>query len=247
MNNPNLGLFQFHLRVRTDLPVTSSSLSLSVSSGLKTYLISGRKVEPHSHCSCSQSGLAGPEHADPRCPTSRVHTPDGAPSACTLPPDSVKVSARYLWGNYMKHQPYWGGSKNFNCISILPEEEHVLLQPLWCSSACSLCSFVYVGVLEALTHMFHFFTCKECLKWRKWKTKVEFFNPVITRHLNFSICSVFEWFLPWVHCKVRTSLLISLFTLRVPSFLCSHTWICVAPQASLNPYHKESDTKTRIS
>ncbi|XP_035510695.1 adenylate cyclase type 9-like isoform X2 [Morone saxatilis] len=58
--------------------------------GLKTYLISGRKVEPHSHCSCSQLGLAGDEHADPRCPASRVHTPDEAPSACTLPPDSVK-------------------------------------------------------------------------------------------------------------------------------------------------------------
>ncbi|KAM9346659.1 adenylate cyclase type 9 [Symphorus nematophorus] len=49
--------------------------------GLKTYLISGRKVEPHAHCSCSQVGLAGHEHADPRCPASRVHTPDGAPSA----------------------------------------------------------------------------------------------------------------------------------------------------------------------
>ncbi|XP_078124821.1 adenylate cyclase type 9 isoform X1 [Sander vitreus] len=58
--------------------------------GLKTYLISGRKVEPHSLCSCSQLGLAGPEHADPQCPTPRVHTPDGAPSACTLPPDSAK-------------------------------------------------------------------------------------------------------------------------------------------------------------
>ncbi|XP_044037062.1 adenylate cyclase type 9-like [Siniperca chuatsi] len=58
--------------------------------GLKTYLISGRKVEPSSHCICSQSGLAGPEHADPRFPTSRVHTPDGAPTTCTLPPDSAK-------------------------------------------------------------------------------------------------------------------------------------------------------------
>nr|XP_046272098.1 adenylate cyclase type 9-like isoform X2 [Scatophagus argus] len=58
--------------------------------GLKTYLISGRKVEPHSHCSCSQLGSAGHEHADPRCSSSRAHTPDGAPSVCTLPPDSVK-------------------------------------------------------------------------------------------------------------------------------------------------------------
>ncbi|KAE8283200.1 Adenylate cyclase type 9 [Larimichthys crocea] len=58
--------------------------------GLKTYLISGRKVEPHSHCSCSQLGLAGHENSDPRCTTSRVHTPDGAPSACTIPSDSVK-------------------------------------------------------------------------------------------------------------------------------------------------------------
>ncbi|XP_070703402.1 adenylate cyclase type 9-like [Pempheris klunzingeri] len=58
--------------------------------GLKTYLISGRKVEPHTRCNCSQLGLAGPEHAEPRCPTSRVPTPDGAPSACTVPPDSTK-------------------------------------------------------------------------------------------------------------------------------------------------------------
>ncbi|XP_047426833.1 adenylate cyclase type 9-like isoform X2 [Mugil cephalus] len=58
--------------------------------GLRTYLISGRKVEPHAHCNCSQIGLSGPEHVDPRCPTSRVHTPDGAPSADTLPPDRAK-------------------------------------------------------------------------------------------------------------------------------------------------------------
>ncbi|KAM7386892.1 hypothetical protein PAMA_009492 [Pampus argenteus] len=57
--------------------------------GLRTYLISGRKVEPHPHCSCSQLGLAGPEHADPRCTTPRVHTPDGGPSAGTLPQDRV--------------------------------------------------------------------------------------------------------------------------------------------------------------
>ncbi|XP_071329738.1 adenylate cyclase type 9-like [Trachinotus anak] len=58
--------------------------------GLKTYLISGRKVEPHSHCSCSQSGLAGAEHADPRSPTARVHTPDGGPSACSVAPETAK-------------------------------------------------------------------------------------------------------------------------------------------------------------
>ncbi|XP_071764516.1 adenylate cyclase type 9 [Centroberyx gerrardi] len=58
--------------------------------GLKTYLISGRKLEPHSHCSCSQLGLSGPELGEPRCPTPRAHTPDGAPSACTLPPDRAQ-------------------------------------------------------------------------------------------------------------------------------------------------------------
>ncbi|XP_060882275.1 adenylate cyclase type 9-like [Labrus mixtus] len=55
--------------------------------GLKTYLISGRKVEPHSHCSCSQPE---PEHADSQCPSTRIHTPDGPPSVCTLPPDNAK-------------------------------------------------------------------------------------------------------------------------------------------------------------
>uniref|UniRef100_A0A8D3B0R5 adenylate cyclase n=1 Tax=Scophthalmus maximus TaxID=52904 RepID=A0A8D3B0R5_SCOMX len=55
--------------------------------GLKTYLISRRKVDPQSLCNCSQLGLAGPEHADPWCPMPRVHTPDGAPPACTPGPD----------------------------------------------------------------------------------------------------------------------------------------------------------------
>uniref|UniRef100_A0A4W5QYX4 adenylate cyclase n=1 Tax=Hucho hucho TaxID=62062 RepID=A0A4W5QYX4_9TELE len=70
--------------------------------GLKTYLISGRKVEP-CHCSCSQLGLAGLEPGgDTRCPTPRAHTPDGpprAPSACGLPqggaPDRAKVRTWY--------------------------------------------------------------------------------------------------------------------------------------------------------
>ncbi|KAF7660699.1 hypothetical protein LDENG_00277440 [Lucifuga dentata] len=58
--------------------------------GLKTYLISGRKVELNSMCSCSQLGLAGPDHVDPQCPTPRVQSPDGGSSACTLPPDRAK-------------------------------------------------------------------------------------------------------------------------------------------------------------
>ncbi|CAG5897787.1 unnamed protein product [Menidia menidia] len=56
--------------------------------GLRTYLISGRKVEPNSHCNCSQKGLS--ELADPRCPMPRVPTPDGAPSACSLSQDRAK-------------------------------------------------------------------------------------------------------------------------------------------------------------
>ncbi|KAM9393708.1 adenylate cyclase type 9 [Pholidichthys leucotaenia] len=58
--------------------------------GLKTYLISGRKVEAHSHCSCSLMGLAGSEHAEHWCPTPKGHTPDGAPSACSLNPERAK-------------------------------------------------------------------------------------------------------------------------------------------------------------
>lgn len=58
--------------------------------GLKTYLISSRKVELHSHCSCSQLGLAGPDHVDPQCPTPRVQSPDGGSSGCTLPPERAK-------------------------------------------------------------------------------------------------------------------------------------------------------------
>uniref|UniRef100_A0A3Q1KGR2 adenylate cyclase n=1 Tax=Anabas testudineus TaxID=64144 RepID=A0A3Q1KGR2_ANATE len=58
--------------------------------GMKTYLISARKVEPHSHCSCTQLGLSGPEHAEPQYPMPRVHTPDGAPSTCTMVTDRAK-------------------------------------------------------------------------------------------------------------------------------------------------------------
>nr|XP_019957386.1 PREDICTED: adenylate cyclase type 9-like [Paralichthys olivaceus] len=58
--------------------------------GLKTYLISARKMESNSQCNCSQLGLAGPENADPWCPMPRVHTPDGAPSACSVDPDKAK-------------------------------------------------------------------------------------------------------------------------------------------------------------
>uniref|UniRef100_A0A3Q0SJ04 adenylate cyclase n=1 Tax=Amphilophus citrinellus TaxID=61819 RepID=A0A3Q0SJ04_AMPCI len=59
--------------------------------GLKTYLISGRKMEAHALCTCSQIGFAGTEQADPHGPASRVHTPDGAPSACALSQDRAKV------------------------------------------------------------------------------------------------------------------------------------------------------------
>lgn len=59
--------------------------------GLKTYLISGRKLEPHSYCSCTLEATVH-EHTDTRCPPSSVNTPDGAP---TLGLDSVKVSARW--------------------------------------------------------------------------------------------------------------------------------------------------------
>lgn len=163
MTKANSGLFQFHLRVRSDLPVTSSSLFfVSVSPGLKTFLISGRKVEPRSLCSCSQLGLAGPE--DPRCPTSRVHTPDGAPAACTLPPESAKVSTHYLWDNDMKHQPRcWGSKYIFGIIAHQYRlrrntELHVLPQPLWCSYFFLLSvRFCVCGCIRSFNKYFLFF------------------------------------------------------------------------------------------
>ncbi|KAJ7989326.1 hypothetical protein DPEC_G00303380 [Dallia pectoralis] len=51
-------------------------------SGLKTYLISGRKVEP-CHCSCSQLSLAGLGHGGGTHALSQ-DGPAGAPSACCL-------------------------------------------------------------------------------------------------------------------------------------------------------------------
>uniref|UniRef100_A0A3Q2QKH1 adenylate cyclase n=1 Tax=Fundulus heteroclitus TaxID=8078 RepID=A0A3Q2QKH1_FUNHE len=56
--------------------------------GMKTYLISGRKVE--AHCNCAQMGLSGPGEADAPCQMPRLHTPDGA---CTLPSDKTKDSS----------------------------------------------------------------------------------------------------------------------------------------------------------
>lgn len=122
------------------LPLTSSIVFLSA--GLNTFLISGRKVEPHSHCSYSQLGSAGHENEDTPCTASRVHTPDRASSACTLPPDSVKVNAyswlRKLWcidhveeeANIFLESFFFA---QLNCRRK-NSELHVLLHPLWCSS-----------------------------------------------------------------------------------------------------------------
>lgn len=77
-------------------PSSDFCLCVCFSPGLKTYLISGRKMETHSHCTCSQLGLAGIENTDPWCPTPRLHTPDGAPSACTTGLDGSKVSAHQI-------------------------------------------------------------------------------------------------------------------------------------------------------
>uniref|UniRef100_H2LWC3 adenylate cyclase n=1 Tax=Oryzias latipes TaxID=8090 RepID=H2LWC3_ORYLA len=61
--------------------------------GQRTYLISGRRDELHSHCSCSRMESSVPE--DHQCPMPSALTPDGAPPACTLPPDKTKVTASF--------------------------------------------------------------------------------------------------------------------------------------------------------
>ncbi|KAM3863898.1 adenylate cyclase type 9 [Diretmus argenteus] len=66
--------------------------------GLKTYLISGRKVDQRSNCGCPQSGLAESEHGELRCPTPRAPPPDGAPSAGTLAPDTTTSSVVLIPG-----------------------------------------------------------------------------------------------------------------------------------------------------
>uniref|UniRef100_A0A3P9HL92 adenylate cyclase n=1 Tax=Oryzias latipes TaxID=8090 RepID=A0A3P9HL92_ORYLA len=58
--------------------------------GQRTYLISGRRDELHSLCSCSRMESSVPE--DHQCPMPSALTPDGAPPACTLPADKTKVS-----------------------------------------------------------------------------------------------------------------------------------------------------------
>ncbi|RVE69542.1 hypothetical protein OJAV_G00078750 [Oryzias javanicus] len=57
--------------------------------GQRTFLISGRRDDLHSHCSCSQMGLSVPE--DHQCPKPSALTPDGAPPACALPADKTKL------------------------------------------------------------------------------------------------------------------------------------------------------------
>nr|XP_061805596.1 adenylate cyclase type 9-like [Nerophis lumbriciformis] len=53
--------------------------------GLRTYLISGRKLEKPPPCSCSQSALSASEHADVRCCLQGAHPSDGTTSASSLP------------------------------------------------------------------------------------------------------------------------------------------------------------------
>ncbi|KAI1884443.1 hypothetical protein AGOR_G00226450 [Albula goreensis] len=53
--------------------------------GLKTYLISGRRVD--SQCHCSQLGLAGPDPGGAPRLTPRAHTPDIPPTTDILPHD----------------------------------------------------------------------------------------------------------------------------------------------------------------
>ncbi|KAG5832618.1 hypothetical protein ANANG_G00293010 [Anguilla anguilla] len=59
--------------------------------GLKTYLISGRRVDP-SQCSCSHLCSAGPDHGGALSLPPRTRTPD-VPAACNLhdPPDRAKA------------------------------------------------------------------------------------------------------------------------------------------------------------
>lgn len=159
MTKPSSGLFQLHLRVRTDpsdiLPSLSLGFCLCV--GMKTYLISTRKLEPHAHCSCTQLGLSGPEHAEPQYPMPTVHTPDGTNSICSTATDRVKVSAYFVWENSISNQ----SSHIYVSWSSLTKE----YQPPWCSCFCSLCAFVFVGVPEDFLHAKSFFlSCVEGLK-----------------------------------------------------------------------------------
>lgn len=133
--NPLLGLLihwgRFDLSVMSSFP--------SVSAGLNTYLISGRKFEPHSCCGCSQLGSAGHELAE-QCVASRAHTPDGASSVCSLPPDGVKVQVHGgPWGSDEASTMMWWkkmySAFMFHCVSPLTEEEHwIAFSALWFSS-----------------------------------------------------------------------------------------------------------------
>nr|XP_040046679.1 adenylate cyclase type 9-like [Gasterosteus aculeatus aculeatus] len=99
--------------------------------GMKTYLISGRKVEPHSLCSCSQLALEGAEHADRPSPSSMVHTPDGDPAACTLLPESAKP--------HMLHAPTSSAPQSpcLSCSVLLIQGEDRVLEEAAVHDGCS--------------------------------------------------------------------------------------------------------------
>lgn len=134
-----------------------SSFSLFVSAGLNTYLISGRKFEPHPCCGFSQLGSAGHELAE-QCAASRAHTPDGASSVCSLPPDGVKVSVHSSSSEKesgLRHdvvgENIFLASCFIACLNCLRRNTELPFLRFDFHQFCTLHAVVYVGVLKAFS------------------------------------------------------------------------------------------------
>ena len=79
---------------RVDTVCVCVCVCVCVPPGLKTYLISGRKSDQLSACTCCQAGLCVPEHgAAPGCTSPRNHSPSGGPGAGSLPLERATVGA----------------------------------------------------------------------------------------------------------------------------------------------------------
>lgn len=165
MTKPNSGLFQFHLRVRTDLPVTSSSLSLfpSLQAWRPTWSLAGRwsLTLTVAVLSWGWLGLSMPILGAPLPGRTHLMEPlQPAPCLQTVLRWVHTISEKFIWNisHVVEEESIFLGSFFIARQYCLRKntELHVLLQPLWCSSLCSLCTFVYVGVSEDLVNIFHF-------------------------------------------------------------------------------------------
>lgn len=197
MTKPNS--VQFHQRVRAGLPVTSSSLSVSVSSrpedlpdlqqeggaSLPLQLLSVRLGRAWAH----GSSVPDFQGAHTWWSSFSLHFASRKRQGeCTL------ITEKRIWNISLVDEEvriFLGSDSIAHQYRLRRNSElHVLLQPLWCSCFRSLCSFVYVGVSESFNKYFHFLARKEprfVLSGGNEKGRRMAFTPAISIYLNCSM------------------------------------------------------------